>query len=375
MLLIIFLAVISYIYYLGTIPNINLTFMNYSGTLHGLINDPINLPYKFLQIAVSGLHLGGNIFSTRLPSAIIAIITVIIVYIVLQNWHSKRVSFLGAVLFLSSSWVIHAARYTDLTVEYLLVIPALLYCKILLNKALTKNSVIYLVLFIMSFILFIPGSIWLVLLTIFNNRQILKITIFRNINIKKIILLIFSSFYSIGLISYSIIKDHELIYQFSGLNYGINQKYLTINNIIRPIKYLFVSGPNNYYTWLPNTAIFDGFILLIFILGMIFYVSKLSAGRSKFLVGSLIISYMLAVVNYGTNFGLIVTLVYLIAITGLADLLQLWLKQFPFNKVARSFGIILISCLVFLSCLYNYRQYFVAWRYNSTVQSVFAKKR
>jgi hypothetical protein len=57
--------------------------------------------------------------------------------------------------------------------------------------------------------------------------------------------------------------------------------------------------------------------------------------------------------------------------TGLAYLLRDWLKTFPNNPVARGVGIGLVVAAVGLSCIYNYRAYFIAWPHNTVTRTVF----
>ncbi len=378
LLVVLTIAIISDLYRITTLPNKlsngELSLINQSHSIKLLLINSLNLPYKLLLDIIFWLHLQYNILFLKLPSIILSLLTILIVYIVLNNWHGKRTAFLGSLLFVSSSWILHVTRFNGLTTEYLLIIPILFFVKILLNKSSHKKWLLYLVLVLLSGLLFIPGSIWLIILAIINNRKNLFILIHYRLNLKKSLVVVLLSIYPLIILGYNFAINYNIIYQFIGIENSLNIHTLTLINLIKPFKYIFVAGANNYYTWLPGTPIFDGFILTMFLLGMIFYIKNRLANRSKFILISFILCYILSILNYEKNFSLIVTLVYLVAATGITDLLNIWLTQFPRNKLARNFGIIIISLTVFLSCIYNYRQYFVAWNYNITRQTIFAKR-
>jgi hypothetical protein len=54
-------------------------------------------------------------------------------------------------------------------------------------------------------------------------------------------------------------------------------------------------------------------------------------------------------------------------------MLENWLYIFPINPIARTIGIIVLSCAVAFSCWYHLNTYYVAWQHDPATQAVFNK--
>lgn len=371
---ILLITAISYFYDLQNIPlawsSSEISIEKSFSTANFFFSNTLYFPYRLLNDVVYKLNLEKNLYFLRLPSALFVLIAVVLVYLIVLNWHGKRVAFLSSTMFLSSAWILHVGRLNSYQSIYLVIIPILILLKIKLGHSL-KNNKIYLIAFINSLILFIPGVIWLDILMLYNSRKNLLFNLKKDKSIKHIILIVLFSFFWLPIVIYTIIQNNNL-YLYLGLS--ISKLSYSFMNLIKPLKYIFISGPNSYLIWLPGTPIFNAFILALFVLGMFFYINHRGAGRSKFILFSLLISYLLIILGGTSYISIMVSLIYLVSFTGLADILQIWLKHFPYNKIARGFGIILLLIAIGLSCIYGYRSYFIAWHYNQNTQKIFANK-
>ena len=135
--------------------------------------------------------------------------------------------------------------------------------------------------------------------------------------------------------------------------------------------HLFIRGPQYPELWLGKAPILDVFALVACILGIYFYLTHWKASRSRYLAVLALFGFVLVGLGGPVGLSILVPLLYMAVATGLAYLLRDWLKTFPNNPLARSLGIGLVVFAVTLSCLYNYRAYFIAWPHTAVTKATF----
>lgn len=138
--------------------------------------------------------------------------------------------------------------------------------------------------------------------------------------------------------------------------------------------HLFARGPLDPVRWLGQLPLLSIFEVLMFIVGVYFYVTHLGAARSRFIILLSAIAWLVIGVGGTASLSLIVPVIYLFVATGIAFMLRQWLQVFPNNPIARSLGIFIIIVAVSLTSIYQTRSYFVAWRYNTETVKAFDKK-
>ena len=338
-----------------------LTQFRYDSQIRNLWNDGMYLFYKALNYLIYAVSPRHNFFYL-LPSIIISLLTVIISYVILNKWHGKIIGFLGSLLLVSSPILLHLGRIQDYEINYILIIP-IIYFIYLLTRITVDNRITYLIFFLYGVILLIPGGIFFVLLSVYLNKKILKSLVTNNFNFIKSILLLFFGFYWIPLVINYLSEKSSNYLNLLGISGFSNVNYKDLYTYFKPFNQVFVYGINRPTIWLHGTPLIDGSITILFVLGLYFYFRNLKANRTKLIFGTLILSYLLSILN--TNFIFVFSIaVIFIAISGLHSLILLWNKYFPINKVAKGFAYSLIFILIFISLIYNYRSYFVAWKYS-----------
>lgn len=366
------------LYKLGSLNNGNLSYGEFQVATkpigwHGLYQDPLFLPMSLLRSITNVLTDYHSEFITRLPNVIIGLLTIVIFAWLIRLWHGTRTAILSTLIFATSAWVLHASRLASYDVVYLLVIPALLLTIAALQRHSNKPIVFYGSMLIWGSLIYVPGAIWLVVLTIYWERRTIRQSWKHLANLYKRILYVIS-----GLVWLPLLINYLLTSNAHKFWLGLPEHFSSPVNLIKNVGdvlyNLFVHGPTNASIWLSTAPIFDVLTLTMFILGIYFYIAHWRVGRARILLSYLLVGIALISIGGTVGLSLVIPLVYICAATGIAYLIQQWLQIFPFNPVARSIGITLVVIAIALSCAYNLRSYFIAWPHNSLTQSTFHYK-
>jgi hypothetical protein len=130
-------------------------------------------------------------------------------------------------------------------------------------------------------------------------------------------------------------------------------------------------GPHNPQLWLGRLPLLDAFLGFMLIAGILFYARHWRATRTRLLLGYFVLGVLLVSLSGAVRLSAIVPIVYLVAIGGVAYVLHFWLNVFPRNPLARGTGIAIVAAIIIFSCLYNVRQYFIAWPHNPEVVTIY----
>ena len=365
---------LTYIYKLSNFPY-KASLLNKTGDFIGSVHftdiwhNGYFFPYKILELLVSFTHLPFSPVTLKIPALAISLFSVILVYEVIKKWHGNYVAFLGTLLFLSWPVSLHLGRSNYSLIVYLLLIPSLYLIRIISGSSI-KNNRLYVSLFLQSLIILIPGGIWFVLLSLYFNRNNL-ITLFKNnLNFIKIFFTLISGLFWVPFVVNNILNARNQFLYFIGINNFSFKLLVSYNTYLTPIKELFISGIKNQSIWLPGSPIFNVFLITFFILGVTFYIKNINATRSRLIISSLVLAYILTLFNPDMIF-VLSTVIFFISISGIHTFLLLWTKKFPVNKIAEVFAYSLLTLLVVVSIFYNYRSYFIAWKYSQNTISLF----
>jgi hypothetical protein len=341
---------------------------------HGIYHDPLYLPIKLVRSIVFWLAPDHGQLLTRLPNAIFGGLAIIVFAWLIRLWHGYRTALLTTALFATSAWTLHVSRLASYDVLYLWALPTLLIIQILLHRYGDKAVVWYGSLLIWGSMLYIPGLVWLILLQVLSQRVTLlrAWTHFKGAGRRALTVLAIIIW--LPLLVVDLLRPGQLVawaglpHQFPGIGDWVEQ-------LGRVFVHLFLHGPSSSELWLGQATILDIFSLICCGLGIYFYASHWRASRSVtlgllFAAGAILIS-----LGGPVSLSLLVGLLYVATAAGLAYILQIWLKVFPLNPLARTLGIGLVSLAVGLGCLYGLRSYFVAWPHNSVTKATFIHHR
>ncbi len=339
----------------------------------GIYTSPLYLPIKLIRSVVYTLGVSHNEFVTRLPNAILGGITIGIFGWLIRLWHGNRTAILSTILFATSAWVLHVSRLASFDILYLMLIPALLLSVAALQRHATKPLVYYGSLLLWGSLLYVPGAVWLIVLTVYWERKAIKQGWNFFNSLKQRFLYVVSGLIWFPLLIIELIRPDML-----KIWLGIPDKFNGPGNIILDlwdvIFSLLVHGPDNAAVWLRNAPIFDIFTLIIISLGIYFYAKHRKVGRTRILLSYFIVGAILTSFGGGVGLSIVIPILYICAATGIAFLIHEWLKVFPINPFARIIGIGLIALAISLSSSYNLRAYFIAWPNNTNTQTTFHYK-
>lgn len=322
-----------------------------------IIDDPLNAPYKVLSFGLEKIGFTGP-FALRTVSALYGFITVVLFYYVVSRWHDKRTAIWGTLLFATSAWFLHNARVAIPAIAGTLLLAALAYGHWIRK---TKRSAFVGILGILlaTWLIYIPGLVWFVIIGgVWQSKKIGEHLKETKLSIPLVILL------GVGLLAplaIAISRQPELLKTMAGLPQQLPNPYDYFRHVLNVPFQIFFRGPDNPILWLGRLPLLDVFTVTMFIIGVYTYKQRLQLDRARILAGMLVVGALIVGLQGSLGIITLAPAIYLIVTAGIGYLAKQWLSVYPRNPLARSIGMTLISIVVVLSCLYNLRQYFVAW--------------
>ncbi|MEK7447538.1 MAG: hypothetical protein AAB632_01960, partial [Patescibacteria group bacterium] len=136
------------------------------------------------------------------------------------------------------------------------------------------------------------------------------------------------------------------------------------DNTKKLISSLVYASPQQYMYNIGTDKVFDPFIEITFILGLIYIVMRIKRRKFYFLTTWLVILTVIIVFknlfSLG-NFIYIIPIMFIMLARIQTYVLDKWFKTFPFNKFARIIMVLGVGFMFALSLSYNYRKVFLAW--------------
>ncbi len=342
-----------------------------SSSFGAIAENPVNAPYKFV---VFGLTLVGvdALLATRVASAIFGTATLLLFYVGVRHWHSRRVAFLATTLFALSAWFLFTARFGAGDIMLPFVVLLFATCGYWIAASAQRSTARYLAAVLaLSLSIFIPGAIWLVLIGLIVRRgkdiQFLR----RRLLLQQKIALggLLVIFVVLPLI-YGVIQTPAAGLELLALPTDMPDMLAMLREFaLLPLAFIAWSnfGPE---FWLGNLPLLDVFSAAMFLLGLYAAIRDWRLDRAKLLLGLLVLGMALVALG-GMPIAVLLPVVYVIIAGGIATLLGQWLVVFPRNPLARSFGIILVTLAVVASLTYNFRLHYIAWPLSSETKAVY----
>ncbi len=318
-----------------------------------------------------------SLFGFRLASVIIALLVISIIYMLVSSWHGYKVGMLASVIVLFNLGLLTAGREATPLVSQMLLMAALLLVIAVLNR---KPSLLGLILaaIVLAGALYLPGGIWLSLVTaLLVQRAIVKT--FRTLRNKSKILTILLLLIMLVPIFYQLIAHYQTSQLKVWLGYDLGNKFLLsgrnfLINLIHVPGDLFIHseglGPALSIGHLP---VFPIAFSILFLIGLVSYTTRLSNWRWR----SVLVLFSSGWIVSGLGIISPLSLLPLVAITagtGIAFLLKEWYSIFPRNPIARNLGLTIMFLVIGLGSVYGARSYFVAWANNSNTTSIYVRR-
>lgn len=340
----------------------------------GFFSHILYFPIEIIRSLIFGIIPNHGYTLTRFPNVIFGFMSVGIFAYITYVWHGRRTATLATLLFITSAWTLHVSRLASYDVLYTFSILSLVLVNVLLKKHKTSPRVLIFCGLLLGIVAFIPGMIWLILLSLLLLKDELSIA-WQHLSklTGKIIFTIVTTAW-IPLVTFSII-EYGGLQKFIGLPQDFAGYWLTIKQFLAVPVHLFIRGPQYPELWLGKAPVFDIFVLILIGIGLYFYITHKDAGRSKMLLYLLIGSILLVGLGGAVSLSAPIAILFLISATGITFLLKEWLSMFPINPIARLLGIGLVVVAVAISATYGLRSYFVAWPNNTVTKQTFVYKK
>jgi hypothetical protein len=340
---------------------------------HGAYNHPQYLPLELLRSIDFFIFKEHGQTLTRLPNAVFGALGIVSFGWLIRQWHSTRTALLATALFATGAWTLHVSRLASFDVLYLWALPTLLLSYSLLHRYPERRAVRYSSLVVWLLLLYIPGLVWLLLLSLYIERKVITKAWHGVPTLLRVASVLLSAL-GLALLVIDLFRPGRLV-QWLGFPAQLPPLTTLLKHELAVPVHLFIRGPEYPQLWLGRAPVFDIFTLALSLIGIYFYAVHWQATRTKLLLGLAVIGWLLIGLGGPVSFSLLVPLMYVAAATGIAYLLHEWLQTFPRNPLARGVGVGIVVLAMVLSGVYNLRAYFIAWPHNTASRAVFQERR
>jgi hypothetical protein len=304
----------------------------------------------------------------RLPSVIIGLIIVCLIVGVVRHWYGLKAAVVTSILLSTSSIFLADARQaTPCILMFGLVL--LLAVRSWLTHSTRKILPLLAAIIALAIAIYIPGFVWFIAAALIWRYKLIQRRLIICQLWQKICLLSAGVLLILPLI-WSAIRLPSLLYSIFGLPRQFNLMAMWRNLYHIPLN-LFVRSSLSPTQLVPHIPILNIFEICMFILGVysLWYFRK--SERFMALSGLCAIAILLITIGGPVSVNLILPLFYIVITVGIFYMLENWLYIFPVNPIARTIGMLILSCAVGISCWYHIASYYTAWQNDPTTQIVF----
>jgi len=344
---------------------------NQALSFHALLDNPTNMPYSLLVHAAAWLH-PHSILVSRIVSASLAFLVLALFYWLIQHWHGHRIAWMASMLFATSTRFLHTARLGTAQILLFGLFGLIVYGVWLKGRSKLRFAV-PVSLFVACLLVYIPGMIWFVVAGLIWQWRAIADKIWKTpvwITLP-VVLPALALLFPLG---WSIVKTPKLAMTFLGLPQHfphLGDLWHNLYNI--PLSLFYTHSTITSDLGTPALLTLDSFAIIMFIFGCYLYIRRLKMVRANFLIA--IFGIGIALITLGTmTVNVLLPFIYVIIAAGVTYLLGQWMVVFPRNVFARSTGIVLLSFVIALCCIYNFRRYFVAWPTSPTTRTIFSRE-
>lgn len=336
-------------------------------SLKHILEYPLNAPFHIVATALYRI-LDDGLLAMRLTAALFGIGTVGIFYWLVTFWHGQRSALYGTLLFGSSAWFLHTARFGTPDVLLFLLL-ALIGCAVWMRHS--KSSLPLLIGFALATaLIYIPGMIWFIIIGVLWQWKRIDRLFKKHLAAVSIGAIVV--FAALAPLAWAIYKTPTLGKQILGLPaIGWPDPLPTLRAIVEVPLNLFWRGPLDPAHWLGRLPLLDVFTLAMAGLGAYLYLRNIQLSRVLLMAIVLLLGILLIGLGGGISLSIIIPFVYILAAAGIGLMLDYWYQVFPRNIIARATGTVLLSFAVLVAGWYNLRHYFIAWPNAPETKTVF----
>lgn len=329
-----------------------------------LIRDPLFLPYYLALYLAQFLPFSGPT-TLRAVSAVFGFAGALGLFSILKRWYTNRIAIMGTALFATSSWFLFTARTVSPDSSYLLL-PLLIAAAVGLRDKQRSKVAFLSILLLGGLLLYVPGVLWFMLFALIIQRKVIR----RSFSV-------IPTWYTVSTLIVGVLllvplavmiawppSDQDAaqnIVALLGLPSEIPNFSLILNNLTDVIGQIFLLNPNGPASAVGRLPWLDVGTSILFLIGSVKFAMHYKLDRSKLIVLTAGTAMVLLATGGPVGPIILLPLIYLLVSGGLQWVLDMWLEIFPRNPLARSFGVIMVTLLVFSICAYQAGRYFIAW--------------
>jgi hypothetical protein len=323
-----------------------------------IMADPLFLPHKALQWAV--IHFaGGSVYLLRAVSALFGVGLVILFYFLVRHWFSPLIGWLTSVMMITAVLFLQYSRLAVPDILLPLALLGLLASAWWVYKSKRPKIALPVSALIVCSALYVPGMIWFTLLAFVAQRRHIA-TIIKRLSVPSLLAFIVAGIALMAPLGRAIYLNPSLLYDVLAIPVRFDPQVLIRDFIFVPSS-LILQTPENPVFNLGRLPYLDIVTIALCILGTYAYSLRFKLGRTRTLIASSLIAWLLIAFSNTVHIVLVLPLIYLTVAGGILFLLQQWYSVFPKNPIARSAGMLLLIVVLSMSVLYNYTRYFSGW--------------
>jgi hypothetical protein len=338
-----------------------------ASSLRAILENSLYLPLKVLTYGLSFIPMDDAFL--RIASSIIGAITAIYFYIILRRLHTRRITAVGIILFVTASWFLQSARVITPVIMALYSATALIFLSLWLPHVQYKKIAFVFAATVAASLVYTPGFLpLLVFLLIIKPKKFLAVV--RSVPVWVVVLSAVLFAAMIAPLIYSLIFGTLSVRTYLGIPLVFEPIEWLKRLLIIPA-YLVARGPFQPGFNLGRLPILDVFTTVLTFLGAYSYYHQRRLSRTGLLVVLTLFACVMIALNGPLWLPLLMPVVYILAVMGIAILLQQWFTVFPRNPLARSIGIGVMCLALATVSVYHLTRYFVAWPNNSETKITF----
>lgn len=341
-------------------------------SLHTIWHNPLSLPFSACQLLVAIILPTGGYTASRLPSVLLGLLFVGLLYWLLRQWYGQRLAIFGTLLLITAPWFLHVGRLATNSIMYPLVVTIVLVLAAGWHRRQRPRKLLYLSALLAALTLYVPGALWLLLALVITERRNIRASLKRN-RLDTVL----STVIAIALILpllHGLLFGNTAWQQMLGW-YGMPSGVVEyLKQFVMVWAHIFAGGYHQPVYNLAPLAAVNILMALSFVVGMYLYGQHAAASRSRLLLVLWLLGTALIALPGPINASLLLPIVLVLATGGIGYLLHLWLRVFPRNPLARTFGITLMAIVVVFAVAYNIREYYIAWPHNHATRQAFSRK-
>lgn len=299
----------------------------------------------------------GFLYHLRLSSVALSLLAWIFTYLAIRKLFSERVALLSGLFFAIQFPLILFGRSVGPEALAVLLLSIGLFCIAHFKHIAAKIGFYITTLFL---VLSIPeGAVWVTLILVAVGVYIYS----KRLSIIDKIVHASASAVSLG-----------LFYLAHKLNY-LHYKPANLKVFFIELRGLVLSpGSTNATFNTPGIPIFDILVSVLLLLSILYLYSSYSKKVRLYFVTATVFALIAALfalpitpASFNLLYYVVIILVAVLFDVGLSN----WLRLFPLNKLAKSFGVVFAVIFLFVSMLYSYNRFFIAFEGSPEVSAAY----